>query len=78
MVTLYVRPFCQYCERVLRFASENNLDIQTKDISAREVAEELITLGGKRQVPYLVDHEQQQSMYESADIILYLKTHYVR
>ncbi len=78
MVTLYVRPFCQYCERVLRFALENNLEIQTKDISDREVAAELVAEGGKRQVPYLVDEAAQKSMYESADIILYLKTHYVR
>ena len=32
--------------------------------------------GGKRQVPFLVDDERGVSMYESADIIAYVKEHY--
>ena len=78
MLTLYLQPFCHYCERVLRFISEHDLSVHTKDISREaSVATELIALGSKRQVPYLIDETAGVSMYESADIIEYLKTHYV-
>lgn len=77
MLTLYYKPSCPYCQRVLGEAEEMAINFNLKDISADEaIAEELIAAGGKRQVPYLVDDEKGVSMYESDDIITYLKEHY--
>lgn len=78
MITIYVKPFCSFCERVLRFIDLNNCNVELKDITNKELAVELIEHGGKRQVPYLIDSDTKISMYESRDIIDYLKTHYVR
>jgi glutathione S-transferase len=49
---------------------------ETKDIEESGIADELITRGGKRQVPYLVDSDRDVAMYESNDIIDYLREHY--
>ena len=36
--------------------------------------EELIKIGGKRQVPFIIDRDNKVEMYESDEIIEYLKT----
>jgi glutathione S-transferase len=46
--------------------------------SSSPVKEELKKLGGKTQVPYLVDPERNVKMYESDDIIAYVEEHYAR
>ena len=77
MLTLFYKPTCPYCQRVLGEAEEMGIKMNLKDISADEaVAAELIEVGGKRQVPYLVDEERGESMYESGDIIEYLREHH--
>lgn len=77
MLTLYYKPTCPYSQLVLGEAEELGVQFRLKDISSDETfAEELIAAGGKRQVPYLVDDEQNVSMYESRDIVEYLKEHY--
>ena len=77
MLTLYFKPTCPYCQRVLGEVEEMGLKLDLRDISADEsVAAELEEKGGKRQVPFLVDGEKGTSMYESGDIIDYLKENY--
>ena len=77
MLTLFFRPTCPFCQRVLREAESMGVTFDLKDISADEAAaEELIEKGGKRQVPYLVDTDRDVAMYESDDIIEYLKNNY--
>lgn len=79
MLTLFVKPFCQYCRKVLAYAEKNDLTIEIADIAKDPVkAKRLIELGGKRQVPFLIDHERGLWMYESADILEHLKNNYVR
>lgn len=72
MYTLYIRPACPFCQRVLQVVEEKQIDVAVKDISDPTVAEELINHGGKQQVPYLIDAERGAAMYESDDIIAYL------
>lgn len=74
MLTLYERTGCPFCIKVLRFAEENGITLELKNSSDETVVEELIARGGKRQFPYLVDSEHNVEMYESDDIIEYLKT----
>lgn len=79
MLTLFVKPFCQYCRKVLAYAEKNDLAMEILDITKDpEKAKRLIELGGKRQVPFLIDHEKDLWMYESADILEHLKNNYVR
>lgn len=48
-----------------------------KDIEGDEVlTAELIAKGGKRQVPFLVDTDKDVAMYESNDIIDYIRENY--
>ncbi|QSH39481.1 glutathione S-transferase N-terminal domain-containing protein [Candidatus Kaiserbacteria bacterium] len=71
---LYYRPTCPYCIKVVLFARENDIAIDLRDISTNEADyNELLSLGGKQQVPFLVDEKAGVSMYESDDIIAYLK-----
>jgi glutaredoxin len=77
MLTLYVKTGCPFCNKTLPlFNSVEKEEKQTKNIAEPGVAEELIAKGGKQQVPYLVDDKTDASMYESDDIIAYLKKEY--
>lgn len=76
MLTLYREIGCPYCAKVLRAVDDLGIHIEEKNIADEGVVEELISLGGKRQVPFLVDSERGVSMYESGDIIAYFEKHY--
>lgn len=69
---LYYKPTCPYCQRVLAFMKENNIEIPLLNVDAVDgLREELKELGGKAQVPALdIDGK---ILYESLDIIDYLK-----
>jgi glutathione S-transferase len=74
MLTLYYKPFCSFCQKVLAEAEEIGVVFELKDITADEKnAEELLSLGGKKQVPFLVDGSSKVRMYESGDIIDYIR-----
>ena len=68
---LYYSPFCSYCRKVLNFMSENNLELELKNIGdSQENKDTLKEVGGKMQVPCLfIDGKP---MYESDDIIQWL------
>ncbi len=77
MLTLYYKPTCPYCQKVL-FAIESldvNIDLKNVVEDASSL-NELIEKGGKSQIPFLEDSEHGISMYESDDIIAYLKDKY--
>lgn len=76
MFTLYYKPTCPFCQRVLQMGENLGVEFDLKDIVANEeFAAELLEKGGKRQVPFLVDTETGASMYESSDIIDYIREH---
>ena len=74
MLELFVLETCPYCIRVMDFLNKENMQYKKIDISNKESEESLIQIGGKRQVPFLIDTERNIQMYESKDIIEYLKT----
>lgn len=76
MIDLYVLPTCLYCKKVIKFLEEHNIEYNEIDITNPQNEEVLIKIGGKRQVPFLVDKQNNIEMYESNDIIEYLKTIY--
>lgn len=71
MVDLYMMETCPYCRKVMNFLDENNIDYNKIDITNSENHRRLLELGGKDQVPFMVDNDIK--MYESSDIIDYFK-----
>ena len=76
MLTLYVKTGCPFCHKVLDAGEELGIAFDEKNIADDAIAAELVSRGGKRQVPYLVDTDRSVEMYESDDIVAYLKAHY--
>lgn len=77
MLNLYYKPSCPYCQRVLKANETFNAPLVLKNVLAEEkIMAEMIEKGGKRQVPFLVDEERGVFLYESIDIIEYLKKYY--
>lgn len=74
MLDLYILKTCPYCKKVISFLEDKGILYNEIDIENRTNEEALIKLGGKRQVPFLVDKDRNIQMYESNDIIEYLKT----
>ena len=74
MLDLYILEDCPYCKKVLTFLDEMGIKFNKIDIIVKKNEDTLVQLGGKRQVPFLVDKDRNIQMYESGDIIEYLKT----
>ena len=68
---IYVKPGCPYCAKVDRFLDEAGIEIEHRKVTEGSNADELRDLGGKVQSPCLV--VDGTPMYESDDIIAYLK-----
>ena len=70
-LTLFYSPMCVYCQKVLQFIESNNISVELKDVSGNpEVQQELMTIGGKTQVPCLsIDGK---ALYESDDIVQWM------
>ena len=74
MIELFILETCPYCKKVLSFLENQHIKYKEIDITKKENEEALIRIGGKRQVPFLIDTERNIQMYESDDIVEYLKT----
>ncbi|MCA9393030.1 MAG: glutathione S-transferase N-terminal domain-containing protein [Candidatus Omnitrophica bacterium] len=74
-LNLYYLETCPYCRKVLHFMDENGIQLGMKNASAHpELRAELSAKGGRSQFPALeIDGE---IMYESDDIIVWLKENY--
>ena len=71
---LYCTKSCSYCHKVYTFMQKNGISIPVKDVYDPTIRDELIKIGGKAQVPCLTI--DGQAMYESDDIIDWLKNNY--
>ena len=74
MIRLFMLDTCGYCRRVIEYLDENNIPYEKIDISEKENEEALVRIGDKRQVPFIIDTDKNIEMYESNDILEYLKT----
>lgn len=72
-LVLYYSPSCPYCHKVLDYMEKENIDIETKNVQDPGVRDQLISIGGKGQVPCLVI--DGKALYESNDIINWLSKH---
>lgn len=72
-LVLYKFDACPYCRRVQRRAQQLGYDLPVRDTWHEEGArDELVTIGGKSQVPCLVINGEP--LYESLDIIRFLES----
>jgi len=77
MLELYVKETCTFCNKVTSVLNKLEIPYKEKDIySSQSYMQELLSLGGKKQIPFLVDKEMNVMMYESDDIIEYIKKNY--
>lgn len=75
MITLFHREECPYCVKVRNALQELDVEWHSKPCKmGSKYREELQKLGGKQQVPFMVDGDT--SMYESDDIVNYLQEKY--
>ena len=76
MFDLFISETCPYCKKVMDFACDNGINFNKVDISNDDNVLKLLTLGGKEQVPFLYSQTDGTKLYESDDIIAYLKNAY--
>lgn len=86
MLELYQAEGCPHCGKVRDALTElglsfvaHNPRLPSKDGGAvcNEIThDELQTMGGQDQIPFLVDTRRQETRYESDDIVDYLHEHY--
>lgn len=63
----------------MQIAENLGVALELRDIDESETAlAELLEKGGKQQVPYLVDTDKDIAMYESSDIIEYMRDNYAQ
>ncbi|MBP2025889.1 glutaredoxin family protein [Peptoniphilus stercorisuis] len=76
-LNLYIGTYCPFCRKVENFIEDNNISgVNYINIDKdKEAREHLVEVGGKKQVPCLFVDEKP--MYESMDIINYLKENYL-
>ena len=73
MIELYVLDSCPYSQKVMKYLEENHIEYVKHDVSEPKNYEALQEIGGKSQVPFLFDKDKDLKLYESDDIIEYLK-----
>ena len=74
-LVLYKFDACPYCQRLMQVVGELQVPLEFKDIRNNpSYREELIKIGGKGMTPCLLI--DGQPLYESLDIIAYLRKHY--
>ncbi|MCI8468653.1 MAG: glutaredoxin [Eggerthellaceae bacterium] len=69
--TLYYKKTCPFCVKVMRFMDANHITMDTRDTLQPGNEDDLVRIGGKKQVPCLV--VDGRALYESDDIIAYLR-----
>ena len=74
MLELFILETCPYCKKVMDYMDSVGIHYRKIDIADKASEESLINIGGKRQVPFLIDKDRNVQMYESSDIIEYVKT----
>jgi glutaredoxin 3 len=71
-LTLYHSPNCPFCQRVFNYIQGAGIELEMKDVRSNPAnRQELVSIGGKGQVPCLVI--DGQALYESMDIIDWLR-----
>lgn len=83
MLELYQAEGCPYCTEVRESMTElgiscvvHNPRTATGELRNDQTHDELLAIGGDDQIPFLVDHQRGETLYETEAIIDYLEAHY--
>lgn len=80
MLEFYFADHCPYCIKVRKYLEQAGIAYVTRPVvlhdPANFYANELEKRGGEIQVPYMIDAAACVEMYESDDIIAYLRKHH--
>lgn len=83
MLELYQAEGCQYSAKVRETLTDlgvsyvvHNPRSAASETRNEQTHDQLLSLGGENQIPFLVDHHRGVTMYESDDIVDYLEDHY--
>jgi glutathione S-transferase len=74
MITLYVKSNCRYSAHALAAMDIYNVPFEEKNISDPKNEAELMEIGGRHKVPFLVDGDVK--LYESEAIAEYIAKKY--
>lgn len=83
MLELYQAEGCPYSEKAREKLTELGLSYVAHNPRSHDgetlneqTQDELLAIGGEDQIPFLVDHQRGETLYESDDIVEYLAEHY--
>jgi glutathione S-transferase len=83
MLELYQAEGCGYSATVRETLTElgvsyvvHNPRSAAGETRNEQTNDQLRTIGGEDQIPFLVDHQRGVTMYESDEIVEYLESHY--
>ena len=76
MLDLFIIPNCPYCQKVVKFMDKNKIVCNVFDTNDNDNALRLLSIGGIDQVPFLYNEEANEKIYDSNNIIEYLKNYY--
>lgn len=86
MLELYQAEGCPYCQKVRDEMTDLGLSYAVHnprlpgdvggDVTNEQTHQQMLDVGGQDQIPFLVDHRRGESLYESDDIVNYLRKHY--
>ena len=83
MLELYQAEDCPYSTKVREKLANlgisyviHNPRYANGDVRNQQTYTELLSIGGEDQVPFLIDRDNKETLYESDAIIDYLEDHY--
>lgn len=76
MLDLFILETCPYCKKVIDYMKENNIKFHKFDTINNDNVLRLLSIGGKDQVPFLYNETTNDKLYESDEIIKYLRKNF--
>lgn len=75
MIDIFILENCPYCQKVMNFLKDKKIEYNKIDTKNMDNVLKLLSIGGKDQVPFLYNQKTNDKIYESNDIITYLKNY---
>jgi glutaredoxin len=78
MLIFFYREECPYCQKVLKFFEDNDVEFEGVISPSGSASREIVKKLGEdiSQVPFLLDTDRGEWMFESDDIIDYVNEYY--
>lgn len=77
MLILFHKEACPYCQKVRGYMSEKGISYTSVVSETGSPSRKILDkLGGQAQVPFIVDTDNGEMMYESEKIVEYLENKY--